>query len=100
MCILYLLGFFVNILYLFIAQNGEGWSGFPVGGGGGVGVRRLCRFCGRFAQGFGETVHILGISSLGNWVKFLYFVQWLSLSFVFVSMFVICLFIIIIIGWR
>ena len=73
---------------------------FPGGGGGGVGVRRLCRFCGRFAQGFGETVHILGISSLGNWVKFLYFVQWLSLSFVFVSMFVICLFIIIIIGWR
>ena len=45
-----------------------------------------------------RRLHFLGISSLGNWVKFLYFVQSLSLSFVFVSIF-ICLFIIIIIFW-
>ena len=61
--------------------------------GGGEGLDRLCRFFGWFFQGSVETVHFLGISSLGNWMKFLYFLQWLSLSFVFVNMFVICLFI-------
>ena len=75
--ILFFLRFFIYILYLFIAWNGGVLPAFPVG---------------RFAQGFEETVHFLEISFVGNWVKFLYFLQWLSLSFVFVGMFVICLF--------
>ena len=74
--ILYFLKFFINILYLLIAENGEVSPGFPVG---------------QLTLGSAEMVHFVGISYLGNWAKFLYFLQWLSLSFVFVSMFVICL---------
>ena len=80
--ILDFLKFFIYILYLFNVQHGEVLPGFPAG---------------RFVKRSADTVHFLGISLLGNWVKFLYFLQWLSPSFVFVSMFVICLLIIIII---
>ena len=57
--------------------------------------RENVRRCAASADFFGDLSK--GISSLGNWVKFLYFVQWLSLSSVFVSMFVICVFIIVVI---
>ena len=68
-------------MYLFIAQNGEVSPGFTLGGffffffylegrdgRGGRGALSLQIF-GRFAQGSAETVHFLGVSSLGNWVK-------------------------------
>ena len=81
---------FVYILYLFIYSFLRvfiyifhlGW----------IRVHRLCGYVVRIAQGSAETKHFLEISSLRNWMKFLYFMQWLSLSSVFVSMF-ICLFI-------
>ena len=92
--ILYFLRFFIYILYLFIAQNRGISSGFPWGFffEGGESTPSLPSF-GRFAHGSAETVHFLGISLLGSSVKFFYFLQWLSLSFVFTSMFVICLFV-------
>ena len=78
----------------FILKDFREGGGGGGGQGGGRGVRRrLCNFFCWFAQGSLETVHFLGISSLGNWVKLLYFVQCLSSSLVFVSIFVICLFI-------
>ena len=62
--------------------------------------RENVRWCAVSADFLGDSSKGIsspkGISSLGNWVKF-FFVQWLSLSSVFVSMFVICLFIIIVI---
>ena len=81
---------FVYILYLFIYSFLRffiyifhlGW----------IRVHRLCGYVVRIAQGSAETKHFLEISSPRNWMKFLYFMQWLSLSSVFVSMF-ICLFI-------
>ena len=79
--------FFIYILYLFIVHNGEVSPGFP--------VFFLCAisadFLGDLPKGLRRRCIFLGISSLGNWVKFLYFVQWLSLSFMFYQF--ICLFI-------
>ena len=80
--ILYLL-FIYLFLRFFIYIFHLGW----------VRVHRLCGYVVQIVQGSAETKHFLEISSLGNWVKFLYFMQWLSLSSVFVSMFGICLFI-------
>ena len=39
------------------------------GGGGATGGASSLQIFGRFAQGYAETVHFVGISSLENWVK-------------------------------
>ena len=56
---------------------------------------------GQFTQGSGETVHLIGIFSLGNWVKRnLYFEPWLSLFIcLFIIIITIVIIIIIIIFW-
>ena len=87
--ILYLL-FIYLFLRFFIYIFHLGW----------VRVHRLCGHVVRIVQGSAETKHFLEISSLGNWVKFLYFMQWLSLSSVFVSMFGICLFICMLLSYH
>ena len=74
---------FFEIFYIhFVFVHCSEWRSFawfPAKGffffGGRGGMHRLCRFFGRFAQGSAETVNFQGISSLGNWVKLLYFLQ-------------------------
>ena len=85
--------FYIHFVFVHCAESGNfAWfsvGDFFEGGGSTASLPIFWAICPRVC-GDGAFP---GDFPVGSCVKFFYFLQWLSLSFVFTSMFVICLFV-------